>query len=43
MEIEEKKGPPLEDFPWSNFASLAMHNLIIQWAVKPVVTRANYV
>jgi len=43
MEIGENKGPPQDDFPWSNFASLAMHNLINQWEVKPVVTSANYV
>jgi len=35
------KGPPLgaqEDFPWSNFASLAMYNFINQSEVKPIVT-----
>ncbi|KAF0754089.1 mediator of RNA polymerase II transcription subunit 15-like [Aphis craccivora] len=42
MEIKEKKGPPQEDFPWSNFASLAMYKLLNQWAVKPNVISTNY-
>jgi len=37
------KGPPQEDFPWSYFAALAMHNLINQWEINPVVKTHNYV
>jgi len=29
-----------KDFPWSQFASLAMRNLINQWEVEPVVIKA---
>ncbi|KAF0762341.1 mediator of RNA polymerase II transcription subunit 15-like [Aphis craccivora] len=29
--ISKPKGPPQEDFPWPQLASLAMHNLINQW------------
>ncbi|XP_060854227.1 uncharacterized protein LOC132932054 [Rhopalosiphum padi] len=41
--VSKPKGPPQEDFPWPHFASLAMHNLINQWELQPVVTKANYV
>jgi hypothetical protein len=41
--VSKPKGPPQEDFPWSHFASLAMHNLINQWELQPVVTKDNYV
>jgi len=41
--ISKPKRPPQENFPWLHFASLAMHNLIDQWKLQPVVTRANYV
>jgi len=36
------KGPSEENFPWSHFASLAMHIVINQWAVKSVVDGAIY-
>jgi len=39
--VSKAKGPPQEDFPWQHFASLAMHNLINQWELQPVVTRTN--
>jgi len=29
--ISKPKGPPQEDFPWPQLASLAMYNLINQW------------
>ncbi|KAF0712335.1 mediator of RNA polymerase II transcription subunit 15-like, partial [Aphis craccivora] len=40
MKLGENSNPKgsHSDFPWSHFASLAMDNLINQWAVKPVVT-----
>lgn len=38
----KSNGPPQEDFPWSQFASLAMHNLTNQSEVKPVVTTYKY-
>jgi len=40
MEVGESKSkePSAEEFPWSHLASLAIDNLINQWAVKPVVT-----
>jgi len=37
------KGPPPDDFPWSHFASLAMHNLINHWEINHVVETHNYV
>jgi len=39
--VSKAKGPPQEDFPWPHFASLAMHNLINQWELQPIVTRTN--
>ncbi|KAE9528551.1 hypothetical protein AGLY_012122 [Aphis glycines] len=34
--VSKPKGHPQEDFPWPNFVSLAMHNLINQWNIQPV-------
>jgi len=41
LEIEadtsaKSKGTPLDDFPWSHFASLAMHNLMNLWELQPI-------
>lgn len=33
------KGPPMEDFPWPHFVSLAMHNLIAHWELHPVAPK----
>jgi len=33
------RGPPMEDFPWPQFVSLAMHNLISHWDLQPVTTK----
>ncbi|XP_027851881.1 uncharacterized protein LOC114130973 [Aphis gossypii] len=34
--VSKPKGHPQEDFPWPNFAALAMHNLMNQWNIQPV-------
>jgi len=31
--ISEPKGIPQDDFPWGNFASLALYKLINQWEI----------
>ncbi|XP_027851696.2 uncharacterized protein LOC114130828 [Aphis gossypii] len=31
--ISKPKGPPQENFPWPEFASLAMNNLVNQWTL----------
>jgi len=36
---KSNKGPPMEDFPWQHFVSLAMHNLICHWDLQPVTTK----
>ncbi|XP_050063677.1 uncharacterized protein LOC126552786 [Aphis gossypii] len=41
--ISKPEGPPQEDFPWPNFASLAMHYLINKWELQSVFTRGNHV
>jgi len=40
--VSKPNRPPQEDFPWPQFASLAMNSLMNQWKLQPVVTRANY-
>lgn len=30
------KGPQQDDFPWSHFASLAMHKLIDHWEINSI-------
>ena len=39
--VRKPNGPPQEDFPWPNFTSLAMHNLIHQWKLQPVSKAIN--
>jgi len=39
--ISKSKEPPQEDFLWPHFASLDMHNLINQWELQLVITRAS--
>lgn len=37
--VKPYKGPPMEDFPWPQFVSLAMHNLISHWDLQPATTK----
>lgn len=33
--VSKLKKPPQEEFPWPQFAALAMHNLITRWDIQP--------
>ncbi|XP_015376701.1 PREDICTED: uncharacterized protein LOC107170983 [Diuraphis noxia] len=39
--ISKPKRYPQEDFPWPHFASLAMHNLFLQWKLQPASKAIN--